>query len=127
MRLLHCTATVKAGRILELAEEADALHLELGQTVAIQFAPIHTEALPPIENTPAPPGVDSESAAVIALMDEWLAGAPTDPEEISQAKADVDNLMQNLNRNRIESGESSLLWAPPTVAYVGNRARNRAP
>jgi hypothetical protein len=34
---MHYTATVKANRILELPEEADALHLELGQAVEIQL------------------------------------------------------------------------------------------
>ena len=45
---------------------------------------------------------------VIALMDEWLAKAPTAPEEIQQVEDEINELMENLNQNRIDAGESSL-------------------
>lgn len=63
--------------------------------------------LPPVSATPAP-AVDSKNDAAIALLKSWMAAAPTDPEEISKAKAERDEFMQNLNRNRIESGERPL-------------------
>ena len=64
------------------------------------------EHLPPAE--PTAPVIDEKKAAAIALLESWLAEAPTDPEEIRQAQADRNEFLQNLNRNRIESGESPL-------------------
>ncbi len=37
MTLLHYTATVREGRLLELPEEAQQLHLEPGQEIQIQL------------------------------------------------------------------------------------------
>ncbi len=65
------------------------------------------EHLPPDETTPAP-AVDEEAAAAIALMEAWIAAAPTGPKEIRAAEADRNEFMRNLNRNRAESGERSL-------------------
>ncbi len=64
------------------------------------------EHLPPAE--PTAPAIDEKKAAAIALLESWLAEAPTDPEEIRQAEADRNEFLQNLNRNRIESGERPL-------------------
>jgi len=65
------------------------------------------ENLPPVQPAAAPP-VDAENAAAIALLKSWIAEAPTDPEEIRRADDDLNELMQNLNKNRIESGERPL-------------------
>ena len=65
------------------------------------------EHLPPVPADNAPP-IDAENAAAIALLESWLAAAPTDPEEIRRAEADLDEFMQDLNRNRMESGERPL-------------------
>ena len=48
------------------------------------------------------PQLTEKNRAVIALIDEWLAKAPTAPEEIQQAEDEANELMENLNRNRIE-------------------------
>jgi hypothetical protein len=53
----------------------------------------------------AGPELSEKKKAMIAWLDERIAAAPTDPEGIRQAQAELDELMQNLNRNRIESGE----------------------
>jgi len=64
--------------------------------------------LPPVP-TDAAPAIDEENAAAIAQLQAWMKEEATDdPEEIRQSKADLDELMQNLNRNRIESGERPL-------------------
>ena len=65
------------------------------------------EHLPPVLTSTAPV-VDEENAAAIALLQSWIAAAPTDPERIRAAEADLNEFMENLNRNRIESGERSL-------------------
>jgi hypothetical protein len=72
-----------------------------------QIVSSHLSSSTPETNTV--PTVDAESAAVIALMDEWLAEAPVDQEGARQAKTEIDELMHNLNKNRIESGESPLV------------------
>ncbi len=47
----------------------------------------------------------AKNDAAIALLESWIAAAPTDPEEIRQADAEAQELMDSLNRNRIETGE----------------------
>lgn len=61
------------------------------------------EHLPPVP-TNIGPARDEKNDAAIALLESWLAAAPTDPEEIRQAEADLNEFMDNLNKNRI--GES---------------------
>ncbi len=62
------------------------------------------EHLPLTETSAA----DQERDNAIALLRSWAADAPTDPEEIRKADAEAAELMENLNRNRIESGERPL-------------------
>lgn len=50
----------------------------------------------------------AENDPALALLESWLAAAPTDPEEIRDADADRGEFLKNLNRNRIESGERPL-------------------
>jgi hypothetical protein len=90
MTFVHYTSTVKAGRILELPEETDALHLEPGQAVDIQVAPLVT------------------AQDDIALLESWIAQAPTDPEEIREAEAEFREFKRNLNAPRKEAGERLL-------------------
>jgi len=50
--------------------------------------------------------VSAKAASAIAYLQQKLErDATDDPEEIRKAEADVDELIQNLNRNRIDSGE----------------------
>ena len=69
------------------------------------------EHLPSPAAMPAPMEQDSEEkrAAAVALMESWIDTLPTDPEEIRWADAERNEFLQNLNRNRIESGERPLL------------------
>ena len=65
------------------------------------------------ENLP-PAKIETEAqasqrrAAAIALLESWIEAAPTDPEEIRQAEAERNEFLQNLNKNRLESGESPM-------------------
>ena len=53
--------------------------------------------------------VSVKNASAIALLNQWLAeDATDDPEEIRRADAEVNELMENLDKNRIEAGERSL-------------------
>ena len=55
------------------------------------------------------PQVPAKNAAAIALLNRWIAeDATDDPEEIRKADADRNEFLQNLNRNRIESGKTPL-------------------
>ena len=57
----------------------------------------------------AKPVVSAKNAAAIAYLKQRIAeDATDDPEEIRQADAEVQELMENLNRNRIEAGERPL-------------------
>jgi len=53
--------------------------------------------------------IDEENAAAIAQIEAWKKEeASDDPDEIRRAEADLNELILNLNRNRIESGERPL-------------------
>jgi len=57
----------------------------------------------------SPANVTAKNAAAIAMFDKWIAeDATDDPEELRKADQEVEELMQSLNRNRVESGERSL-------------------
>jgi hypothetical protein len=61
--------------------------------------------LPPPEISLSPP-VSQENAAAIAQLQAWLDEEATDdPEVIREAEAELRVLMQNLNKNRIATGE----------------------
>jgi len=66
------------------------------------------EHLPPVQSI-TPPAVDAENAAAIAQIQAWKEeDATDDPEEIRKADDDLRELMYNLNKNRVESGERPL-------------------
>lgn len=48
--------------------------------------------------------VDAKNAAAIAYLQERLKNAPTDPELIRQAEAELEELHQNLNNIRRDRG-----------------------
>lgn len=57
----------------------------------------------------AEPEVSAKNAAAIAYLKQRIAeDATDDPEEIRKADAEAQELMENLNRNRIEAGERPL-------------------
>lgn len=81
---------------------------QIGLAPADYIKKLVAEHLPtvPTESTPA---IDSENAAAIVLLQSWMKEEATDdPEEILQAEEDLNELLQNLNKNRIESGERPL-------------------
>lgn len=56
-----------------------------------------------------PAKVSTKNAAAIAYLKQRIAeDATEDPEEIRKADAEAQELMENLNRNRIEAGERPL-------------------
>jgi len=56
-----------------------------------------------------PEKVSAKNAAAIAYLKQRIAeDATEDPEEIRKSDAEVQELMENLNRNRIEAGERPL-------------------
>ena len=66
------------------------------------------ENLPQVQPAETP-AVDAENAAAIAQIRAWMEEEATnDPEEIRKADAELRELMQNLNKNRVESGEMPL-------------------
>lgn len=44
------------------------------------------------------------SDPTIALLESWIAGAPTNPEEIKEAEEDLQEFKRNMNRWRKEAG-----------------------
>ena len=57
----------------------------------------------------AAPKVSAKNTAAIAYLKQRIAeDATEDPEEIRKADAEVQELMESLNRNRIEAGERPL-------------------
>ena len=45
-----------------------------------------------------------KNAASIALLEKWLAEAPTDPEAIAEAEADLREFKHQMNLTRREAG-----------------------
>jgi hypothetical protein len=90
-------------------EEAqiDAIARQIGLPPAEYVRKLVQENLPPVQPTAALT-TDAGNAAAIALLESWVAEAPTDPEEIRQAEAERSGFLNALNKNRIESGERSL-------------------
>jgi hypothetical protein len=64
------------------------------------------EQLPAIEAEISP--TDKRKAAALAMLESFLAEAPTDPEERRQADAEFEEFKQNLNANRAMAGETPL-------------------
>lgn len=57
----------------------------------------------------APVKISAKNAAAIAYLKQRIAeDATDDTEEIRKADAEVQEFMENLNRNRIEAGERPL-------------------
>jgi predicted transcriptional regulator len=53
-----------------------------------------------------------ENAASIALLESWLAEAPSDPESIREAEEDLKDFKRHLNRYREEAGARRLYPEP---------------
>ena len=80
---------------------------QIGLAPADYVKKLVQEHLPPNPAETAPQ-ISAKNAAAIALLQSWIEAAPTDPEEIREAEADLNEFLQNLNKNRIDSGESPL-------------------
>lgn len=90
-------------------EEAQILTVarQTGLTLAEYVKKVLKEHLPSVQT--APPPLTEKKAATIAYLKQRIAeDATEDPEEIRKADAEVQELMENLDRNRIESGERPL-------------------
>jgi hypothetical protein len=60
-----------------------------------------TEPEPALEATPL---VDPKAAASLALLQSWIDQAPTDPEAVREAEADLLEFKRNMNLPRKEAG-----------------------
>ena len=92
MAQLHYIAEVRSGRILELPAEAVELHLKPGDRIEVQI------------DVPATAGTPSDPDPTLALIESWIAQAPTDPEAIREAEEDLLELKRNLNLPRKRAG-----------------------
>ena len=62
------------------------------------------------DNAPSP-ALDPKAASLILYLQERLKNALTDPEEIKQAEREQEELLHNLNKNRMDAGERPLFPA----------------
>lgn len=60
---------------------------------------------------------------LIALLEQWIAEAPTDPEEIKRANEELEEFKRNLNRNRLMTGERPLFLPVNTEDAVDAKLR----
>ncbi|MCW3050837.1 MAG: hypothetical protein JWN14_7 [Chthonomonadales bacterium] len=99
MTLVHYTAEVKSGLLLELPAEAQALHLKPGDRIQVQL-----DADPELEE--AKPIIDPEREAALALLDSWISeGLAADPETKRQAEEELAEFKRNMNANRTATGD----------------------
>ena len=82
----------------EISRQADKLS---GHRLRVTILPGAAQA----QETAA---LDAENVAAIAYLQEPLQNVPTDPDRVRQAEAELEELHQNLNKNRIEAGERPL-------------------
>jgi hypothetical protein len=54
------------------------------------------------------PRLDEKAVSLLLYLQERLTNAPTDPELIRQAETELAELHSNLNKNRLEAGETPL-------------------
>lgn len=99
--------------ILDLSPSEEARVAATARQIGLAPAEYATklvqENLPPVPAEANAPQISAKNAAAIALLQSWIEeDATDDPEELRQADADLAELMQNLNKNRIESGERPL-------------------
>ena len=100
MSLVHYTAEVKSGLLLELPAEAHTLHLKPGDKVQVQIDAEQEQAAAPA------PVLDEKAKAAIALLDSWIAeGMNADPETKRQAEEELAEFKRNMNANRAATGE----------------------
>ena len=92
MALVHYLAEVKNGLLLELPAAAKELHLKPGDKVDIQV------------ETPRSAPLTVENDPTIALLESWIATAPTDPEAVREAEEDLREFKRNMNLPRRETG-----------------------
>jgi hypothetical protein len=88
----HYTAEIATDLLLKLPGDAEALQLKPGDTVEVQ-----------IEEPSQPAHADDEDQTV-ALLESWIAQAPTEPAAIREAEEDLREFKRNMNRPRRESG-----------------------
>jgi hypothetical protein len=82
---MHYTATVKDKRILELPEEADSLHLQLGQAVDIQVEPV----------------IGNQTDQTLALFEQWeQEDARRTPEQIGADDRIWQEFEKGINASR---------------------------
>lgn len=81
---------------------------QIGLPPADYIKKLVKENLPPAPAEPKALQISARNAAAISQLQAWKEEFTDDPEELRQADADLNELMQNLNRNRIESGERPL-------------------
>lgn len=50
------------------------------------------------------PVLSDEAAQTLRFIEQWIAEAPTDPDELAEAEKDLRELQQALNQTRREAG-----------------------
>jgi hypothetical protein len=97
MALVHYTAEVKSGLLLELPTEAEELHLKPGDRIQV-----HLDAE---KEAPAVPD-EPKTAAAIAFLDARIAeGQAADADTKRQAEEELEEFKRNMNANRAAMGE----------------------
>ena len=92
MAQLHYTAEVRSGLLLKLPAEAEELQMKPGDTVEIQLELLASPVRAPDQDP------------TIALLESWIAKAPTNPEAIREADEDLREFKRNMNLPRKEAG-----------------------
>ena len=91
------------------AEEARvaATARQIGLAPAEYAKKLVQENLPPAQDE-TEAQVSARKSAAIALLESWIEAVPTNPEEARHAEIERNEFLQNLNKNRLESGENPL-------------------
>lgn len=103
MTLVHYTAEVKSGLLLELPIEAQILHLKPGDKIQVQ---LNAEQEQATASNASDPALDARTAAALAFLDARIAeGNTADPDTRHQAEEELAEFKRNMNANRAATGE----------------------
>jgi hypothetical protein len=101
---------------LDISPQAEARFTEAAQQNGIDpstfFEKMLNEYLPGLDKgsvTAVSAVISAKNTAAIAYLTKRIEEERTDnPEEVRQANAEIEELLNNLNKNRVESGERTL-------------------
>ncbi len=85
--------------VIDLPQPVEARLEEEAQKAGVTVTALVCRTL--IEKFPVVP---DENAQALGLIEQWIAEAPTDPDQVKEAEEDLRSFQRSLNQTRTEAG-----------------------